>query len=255
MASSALRRLPYLPLWITPILAIVASLDAQQQDSARITGTARSSVNGLPLSGVMIAVAGSRAFDVTDSTGAFALSGLPGGKQTVRILYRDDVLHEQDFTLKRGKTLQLDVLLDVNAIELAPIVVAARSPRTRSSLVGFYERRQRGFGRYYTFEELERRGALPVRALLIESGVDVRCRMGDCVPVIRRGGRLCVATVYVDGWMGTSHDVMGTSHDVEFWRADDLAGVEIYKSEFSVPWDFRLGFGRDCGAVMLWTRY
>lgn len=247
MTAQVSQRFPFIPLWIVPLLALATSVNAQQQDSARISGTARSSVSGRPLPGVMIAVADSRVFGVSDSTGGFALSGLPTGKQTVRILYRDDLLTERPFTLKPGKTLQLEVLLDVEAVELAPIVVQARTVGSLRSLAGFYERRQRGFGRFYTFEDLERRGALPMRSLLLESGIDVRCRLGRCLPVIARG-RACVPGVYLDGFPATSADL-------EFYRADDLAGLEIYKNAIEVPWDFRVGRGSSCGAVVMWTRY
>ena len=235
-----------LALWIALILAVPSTTNAQS-DSAVVTGTARSSVNGQPLAGVMIAVGGTKAFDVTDSTGTFALLGLPPGKQIIRVLYRDDVVAEHPFTLKQGKTLQIHVLLDAEAVELAPIVVQARSVRSLRSLAGFYERRTRGFGRFYTFEELERRGPLPMRALLNESGIEVRCRMGSCVPVIPRGGRLCMPPVYLDGWLLSSREL-------ESWRADDLAGVEIYRGAINVPWDFRRGLGHDCGAIVMWSK-
>ena len=51
-----------LPLWIALILAVPSTTNAQS-DSAVVTGTARSSVNGQPLAGVMIAVGGTKAFD------------------------------------------------------------------------------------------------------------------------------------------------------------------------------------------------
>ncbi len=38
-------------------------------------------------------------------------------------------------------------------------------------------------------------------------------------------------------------------------RLDDLAGVEVYKRSFDVPWEFRSGFGDDCGVVAMWSRY
>src|SRR5437879_344621 len=47
-----------------------------QQDSARLSGSVRSSLNGLPISGVMIAVQGSRVFDVSNFVGLYALAGL-----------------------------------------------------------------------------------------------------------------------------------------------------------------------------------
>ena len=119
-----------------------------QADSARLAGSVRSSINGLPIAGVMIAVRGTQVFDVSDSAGAFALAGLPSGRQMIRILYRDSVWHEQNIDLKPAKTLRLSVLLDLDAVALAPIVVEARSIRAERSLAGFYDRKKRGFGSF-----------------------------------------------------------------------------------------------------------
>jgi len=70
---------------------LVTPARAQRDTTARLAGTVRSSINGLPIAGVMVAVKGSRVFDVSDSTGSFALGGLPDGRQVVRIRYGDSL--------------------------------------------------------------------------------------------------------------------------------------------------------------------
>src|SRR2546429_5351653 len=132
----------------------------------------------------MIAVRGTQIFDVTDSAGTFALGWLPSGRQKLRILYQDSLSYEQEIKLTAGKTLKLSVLLDVNAVELAPIVVEAKSIRAERSLAGFYDRRKWGFGRFYTRQDLERRRGLPLESLLRESGVSVGCRTGYVLPLV-----------------------------------------------------------------------
>src|SRR5216117_1952146 len=143
-----------------------SSAHAQRDTTARLTGTVRSSINGLPVSGLMIAVKGTRVFNVSDSTGSFTLVGLPGGRQTVRIRYGDSLSYEQEINLKRGKTVTLSVLLDIAAVELSPIVVEARSWRADRSLAGFYDRQKWRFGRFYTLADLDRRRGLSLRTLL-----------------------------------------------------------------------------------------
>src|SRR3989442_1566833 len=86
---------------------LAAPAHAQRDTTARLAGTVRSSINGLPISRVMVAVRGSRVFDVSDSTGSFTLVGLPAGRQTVRILYGDSLSYEQEINLKRAKTVTL----------------------------------------------------------------------------------------------------------------------------------------------------
>ena len=233
------------------ILSVGASRlpgQAQRDTTARIVGTARSSTNGLPIPGVMVAVRGARAFGVSDSAGVFALAGLPPGRQTVRILYRDSLSYDSEVTLKRGKTLALSVLLDVDAVALSPIVVEARSWRADRTLAGFYDRKKWRFGRFYTLADLERRSGLSLRSLLSESGVQVRCGIGPCLPIGGELWRRCVLTLFLDG-MQLPADFLETI------RLDELAGVEVYKRGFDVPIDLQTGFGGGCGAVLLWSRY
>src|SRR2546429_4783808 len=159
-------------------LGIVVTPDHAQRDTtARIAGTVRSSVNGFPIAGVMVAVQGARAFSVSDSGGVFALAGLPPGRRTVRVSYGDSLSYDQALTLSGGQTLTLSVLLDVEGAALSPIVVEASSIRAERSLAGFYDRRKLGFGRFYTLVDLDRLGNLSLRGLLGHAGVVVRCRL------------------------------------------------------------------------------
>jgi Carboxypeptidase regulatory-like domain len=235
--------------WLLLLCAGVVPSRAQvpRDTLANIAGTVRSSINGLPISGVMVALRGLRAFSVSDSTGAFALAGLPPGPQTLRILYGDSLSYDQTVSLKRGKTLTLSVLLDMDAVALSPIVVEAKSWRADRSLAGFYERQKWGWGRFYTLADLERRRGVSVRSLLAESGVMERCRIGECVPVVLSGIHPCVLSVFVDG-MKMPPDYL------ESLRVDELAAVEVYKHGLDVPVDFRWDAGA-CGAVLAWSRY
>src|SRR5436309_9528892 len=236
------------PLTCLLVLGTVVTPALAQRDmTARLAGTVRSSINGLPISGVMVAVRGSRVFDVSDSAGSFALGGLPDGRQTVRIRYGDSLSYERKINLKPGKTLTLSVLLDVAAVELSPIVVEARSWRADRSLAGFYDRKKWLFGRFYTLADLDRRRGLSLQTLLRESGVQVRCGLGNCVPltgVVRR----CVMSLYLDG-MRLQDDELDMIWVVE------LAGVELYKHGVEVPVEFQTTFGGDCGAVLMWSRH
>jgi len=195
----------------------------------------------------MIAVKGTRVFGVSDSSGSFALVGLPEGRQTVRILYGDSLSYEHKIDLKQGKTLTLSVLLDVAATELAPIVVEAQTLRADRSLAGFYERKKSGFGRYYTLEDLKRRPLETLQALLLESGVRVRCRVGQCLALGSDGGRVCAMSLFLDG-------VRIPADYLNLARVDDLAGVEVYRVPVEVPLEFWSGLRSPCGAVAMWSR-
>jgi len=221
---------------------------AQRDTTARLAGTVRSSINGLPISGVMVAVRGSRIFDVSDSAGSFALVGLPDGRHMVRILSGDSLRYEHEMELKRGKTLTLSVLLDLVAAALAPIVVEASTLRAERSLAGFYDRKKWSFGRFYTLADLGQRASYSLDGLLGESGVQVLCHLGTCRPLGSDGTRQCVMSLYLDGMR------MPVAYLNQI-RVDDLAGVEVYKRGFDVPTEFRSGFRNTCGAVVAWSRH
>ena len=240
-----MERAPFSCLLLLGML--VTPAHAQNDTTARLAGTVRSSINGFPISGVMVAVRGSRVFDVSDSTGSFMLVGLPDGRQLVRILYGDSLAYEHEMELKRGKTLTLSVLLDVVTAELAPIVVEAQSLRAERSLAGFYERKKSGFGRFYTLADLGHRASYSLDGLLSESGVQVLCRLGNCRPIGSDGARQCVMSLYLDGMR------MPVTYLNQI-RVDELAGVEVYKHGLDVPMEFKSSFRNTCGAVVAWSR-
>jgi hypothetical protein len=240
---------------VLALLLVAPSPSAAHQDTARrspppvasrLVGTVKSALNGQPLKDVMIVVVGMHRFDVTDSTGAFALSGLRSGDQTVRILYGDSLSYEKAVRLQPGKTVTLSVLLDAQAQELTPIVVEARSLLAELSLAGFYERKRTGWGRFYTYDQLERRASRSLRTLLMDAGVTVWCGNFTCYPVRFSGAHLCALSLYLDG-------MRLQPEDMDTFRTDELAGVEVYPHGLDVPLQFRRGY-EDCGAVLMWSR-
>ena len=77
--------------------------------------------------------------------------------------------------------------------------------------------------------------------------MQVRCRVGQCVPLVSDGGRLCVMSLFVDG-LRMPADYLNLA------RVDELAGVEVYKVPVEVPPEFSPGLRRSCGAVVMWSR-
>lgn len=240
-----------------PILAILAAaapggLASQRDTTAQLAGTAKSAYNGQPLSGVMIAVPGARRFAVTDSTGAFQLGHLPSGRQRVRIAYAGRETEEYEFALRAGRVTKLAIVLDVEAVELAPVVVEARAPGMWRDLAGFYERRKwyGAFNRFFTREDIERTHAVSVASLLAREGIYTRCTIEGCVPTRTRRGMTCVVPVSVDGmpfW----------EFDYDHLSIDDVAGVEVYRGDIWVPPQAFVsvsGGAPRCGAVQIWLR-
>ena len=152
-------------VFLAAMLVLAAPLSAQTDPGARLRGFAISSFNGQPLRGVVVAVPAARKFVVTDSSGAFLLSGLPGGDQRIRVSYEGRDTEEYEFTLRSGRTTRIAVLLDLEAMDLDPVVVEARDPDQQRDLGGFFARRDwyRGYGRFFTQEEIEKSQSTRIR--------------------------------------------------------------------------------------------
>jgi hypothetical protein len=247
------------------LLLSPVQLTAQQDTLSRLTGTARSAFNGRPLAGVMVAVPAVPTFAVTDSTGIFELRGLRPGRHTIRIAYRDRKTRDHEVELRPGRTKRLELVLDVEAVELAPIVVEGRASVWRADLAGFYQRKRSygGFGRFFTEEDIERYGHASLRQLLAGAGVHERCdALWGCAPSTFWRGRVCYVSVSVDG-------MPAWDTDYDHIPIEEVAAVEVYRNPMWIPPDLS-GLGMmvgpsgvaassglapgSCGAIAIWTR-
>jgi len=246
------------------VLALISlpTMQTQPDTTARISGHALSTYNGRPIAGVTISVAAAERFTVTDSEGGFTLSGLPAGLQKLRVSYDGrEAEQEFEFALRAGRTTKIAVMLDVRAMNLAPLVVEARFVDVWRDLAGFYERRQRygGFARFFTREDIERSHTEAISVLLKGAGIFTWC-LYTCLPTRFSHGHVCSVPISLDGlpiW----------ERDLDRIPIDNVAAVEIYRdppnsSPFGVPMINQFGFeGKDliqgrgeCGSVGIWTR-
>lgn len=241
------------------VLFLPIAVQSQVDSSARLMGYAKSSFNGRPLSGVMISVPAARKFVVTDSSGAFSLSGLPPGLQRVRISYEGRQTEEYEFTLINRGTKRINVMLDVEAIDLDPIVVDAKAVR---GFGNFYDRKKwnDGFADFFTREDIERFRAQRISDVLRRKGIVVRCNP-ECIPTQLYHGSICAVPVSVNGmpfW----------DFDFENIAISDVAGIEVYRDLVKPPGANQRSLvqSRDitsaepfrprgsCGSIFIWTR-
>lgn len=252
-------------LWIIATAVLPSAVHAQTDTSARLMGTANASSNGGPLSGVMIAVPSLQRFVVTDSTGTFWFSGLPAGPQMIRVAYEGRATQEYEVTLRSGRTQRIKVILDVEAVDLDPIIVDAKAVRGSHN---FYDRMRlySGFGRFFTRDDIEGMRPTRISDVLRRDGVWIRCNP-DCVPTRVYRGYLCAVPVIVDGQ---------SSWDFDFdnMAVADVAGIEVYRPgpggrpfgfeprslvdprDVIAPPEGYEGFRSrgGCGAIYIWTR-
>ena len=244
------------------ILASSMHAQALPDTTARILGAAISSYNGRPLAGVMISAPEVHKFVVTDADGRFALGGLPAGKRAIRVSYEGRQTQDYVFSLQGQRTMRISVLLDVDAVDLDPVVVEARQANLWRDLAGFYERRRayHGFGHFFTREEITQMRPTRLSGLLTLEGIVTRCYQ-DCRPTRVTHGTICPVPVSVDG-------VAYREVDYDQIQVSDVAGIEVYRgvppadlshsvlpSPGSSMWmGPGLSAAGQCGLVEIWTR-
>jgi len=230
--------------------------------SAHIRGAAISALNGRPIAGVMISAPKVHKFVVTDSTGRFVLDGLPSGRQAIRVSYEGRETQDFMFSLEGERTKRIAVVLDVDAVDLNPLVVEARQANLWRDLAGFYERRRAysGFAHFFTREEIARMRQPKLSGLLTLEGIVTRCYQ-ECRPTRFSRGSFCAVPVSVDG-------VAFREVDYDQIEVSDVAGVEVYRgvppadlSHSLLPtpgssmWmGTGLSAAGSCGLVEIWTR-
>lgn len=196
----------------------------------------------------MVAVGGTGAFQVTDSTGSFAIASLPPGRRALRLSYGDRVADDYDIVLQRGRTVELAILLDVGGqgVDLAPIVVEASSTAYALSLAGFYARRTIGFGHFVTVADIERRRPYRLSVMLAGTGIVMRCVRSVCYPTRVAAGRRCAVSVFIDG-------MKVEQYDIDAIPPADVLGIEVYRQGADTPAEFSR-WSASCGAIVIWTK-
>ena len=250
--------LPLRPsLALLAALALLASPVAEAQSPApssdptsgvgSVTGTVGDSV-GVGIAGAGISVIGMTGQAYTNSEGAFRLGGVAPGEQRLvarRIGFRPETV---TVTLPPDRGLQLQLRLRAAALQIAPVVIAARG-RFSGPHRGFWERRERGNGHFFTAEDIDKRHPRAVSDLL-RSLPGTRINYVNGQNVITFRGMRCSPLVWVDGAPASAAYL-----DPDMFSVTTLAGIEVYPGPATVPAELTWVRGKsNCGVIAVWTK-
>ncbi len=232
--------------------------DADEESLLRGPGTLTGTIvtpDGAPLPRSRVRLFETAASAMSDSTGAFRLTGLPTGTHTLEAFAIGfaPVRRIVDVADAAGTSLReepLRVTLERASTPLDTVRVFA-SADPFSWRVGFDARRARGLGRFVDEAAIARRNPLRTTDVLITvPGLTMqrgRFAAEDQIYLRDNSGELCLPDLFVDG-MRLFLD--GANID-SYVFANSLLGVEVYRSQALRPLEFTTE--NRCGAIVLWT--
>ncbi|MDE2762212.1 MAG: carboxypeptidase regulatory-like domain-containing protein [Gemmatimonadota bacterium] len=249
-----------------------------------IVGVLTDAATGDALSGVTVRTGQGQTGTFTDTRGEFLFDDLIAGQHVLEFSMIGYAARADTIRVTAGRVTNVEVSLSVDPVGLEPIVVSVERREARLQEVGFYHRRQVGFGEYIDRLDIENRGPLEVTDLFsgmpgVELFTHPTSSLGKFV--VLRSGRLpwrsrtltdeqieerrerfkglqppeynrCFPAVYID-------DLLAHSGGADPARLDDLlapaaiAGIEVYPSTAGLPAKYQAG-GARCGVIVIWTR-
>lgn len=210
--------------------------------TASVAGTVTGEA-GQPLPDVQLRVLETTAATRSDSSGHFAMAGLPAGTQVLeakRVGYR---IVQQPVQLLSGRNVPAAVQLR-RVVSLDSVLVVARRSRYRE-----FERNRRngGFGRYLTEDDIEKRHAFQTTDLLRAtpgfriSGSGFDAKVYSSRAGVSLSGRSCEVNVVIDGMQ---------HQDINWLQPSDIGAMEVYAGQAGAP----IQYDHVCGAIVIWTK-
>lgn len=261
MCSERPLRLRYFWVIVTVtsvVLLVPAQPDAQAMGT--LTGTVLTA-DVRPVASAQVRIVSTEEVVLTGVDGAFRLANLSPGIHTleIRMLGYSRLLLPVE--IESGLTRSVRVTLVVEPIALQPVEVTAESAPS-PGLRGFYERRTRGAGHFFTREEIDKMHPRLVTDVLRRvPGVQIQpvagpyetsqlVRMGRATGGL--GARPCPVLFYVNG---TPFPVTADLAINQFIAADDIEAMEIYTGTSRIPPQFSSNMHNSrCGVVVIWTQ-
>jgi len=231
----------------------------------KVVGRVLDRATGAPVATASVGVVGMTRRTQTDDQGYFVMDEVLPGDHVVEIEHLGFEPIAEVVSIVADRTVDLNVHMSADPIELEPLVVTAVRDR-RLEIRGFYERRtwgdRTGLGEFLGSEDIERRSPAAVTNLLREmSGVELRCSGSrDCVVQSSRAAGCSTMNIYINGTLTIGENrasgagPRGSRITVdELVRPSEVAGMEVYAGGATVPAEFSGLTGR-CGAIAIWTK-
>lgn len=225
-------------------ILILADIAAAQ---VTLRGRVVDSETGRWLSNARVTIRGIAAPITTDSVGQFEAVLTSSADAQVTVQHIGYAPAEFKVRVPSSGTVDRVFSLDFTGQQLDAIVVQARADQLVPRYTEFEQRRQRGLGAFFRWDELNKASFGSVGdALRTVRGVRIRCNQQtfECFAGMTRSPE-CPPTWYIDG------QEVRSFHENTPIR--DVYGIEVYRGPGEVPAEFG-GSNAGCGVIVMWTK-
>ena len=241
---------------LLPLAVIAAALHAPlsqaQETRPALAGRVVEAGSRQPVAQARVRLAGGGEV-LSAADGAFQLERVAAGEHRLAIEATGYTPVEVVVNVGAQGMAGVEVELTVQAVELAPVEAEAEARRL-GPLAGFWERKERGRGHYFTREDIERRR--PSRIADMERTVPgarvIPMRSGQGITVTfsrnTRPNVDCPVTVYLGG------RILPSEFGMNELGPEEIEAIEVYQGPAQVPAGVVRPDQAGCGVVMLWSR-
>jgi hypothetical protein len=229
------------------LLAPVPRLAAQSS----VSGVVIDAGTGRPVADVTLRIDALGRESVSDERGRFRFPGLGAGRHLLLARHLAYAPRSDTLVLTDDQHLDLELRLSGSPLGIDPLHVTARSRLLLDA--GFYQRRDRGLGEYFTRDDIGKRSFQRLSDLLITvPGFKRTIRADGTSSMDARGKKSIVLTCNTQYFIdGIRADLAAT--DIDNLGLEGVEGIEVYRGSAGIP----LQYGADrgaCGAVLIWMR-
>ncbi|MEK7403029.1 MAG: carboxypeptidase-like regulatory domain-containing protein [Gemmatimonadota bacterium] len=227
-------------------LAIVA-MSEMSSAQATLRGRVVDSETGRSLGGARVNIRGIGAPLTTDSLGQFEVTLTSSADAQITIQRVGYAFAEFKVRVPASGAVEKVFSLDFTGQQLETIVVQARAEQLMPRYSDFEQRRSRGLGAFFRWDELNKGSFGSVGdALRTVRGVRIRCNQQtfECYAGMTRAPE-CPPTWFIDG------QEVKSFHENTPIR--DVYGIEVYRGPGEIPAEFG-GSNAACGVIVMWTK-
>ena len=254
------------PALLAASLAVAPTVGAQQRGSV-LAGKVVADVSTRVLADAEVSVRGLSRAVRTDSTGLFAIDGIPAGNQVV--LVRHPGYEPLTVTIAFSGADTLARLFVLDHVTMPTTASADSVDITADKYRDFRRRRARGLGLFMVHDDFANLYDRPLSDVLRRlpgivfqrnqrsPGVAVASARGVTSVFARDGSDgfapACYLQLFVDGIRVFAPNNGQNPVDINSWRTDDIEAIEYFPSPDRTPPELG-GTGSVCGTVSLWLR-